>query len=149
VFVKFFGAPIFEERFYTSFMFDESIQDLSLPFRAQGACAAYIAWMHRRSRTRCLETNFGSKSHLAESVFCVGILSRQLFVLNELERLFLAGCVEIFCTNCTAQNCAFVFRRGRKMADHAKTKGRGLVSRLGGWGEKGLTSRRDCVAPGT
>jgi hypothetical protein len=28
-------------------------------------------------------------------------------------------------------------------------KGLGLVSRSGGWGKKGLTPRRDCVAPGT
>ena len=92
--------------------------------------------------------DFCSKSHLAESAFCVDILSRRLFVLNELERLFLAECVEIFGSNWCAK-LRFGFTVVEENGRQAKSKGRGLVSRSGGWGEKSLTSRRDCVAPGT
>ena len=49
----------------------------------------------------------------AGCAFCAAISSRLLFVLNELERLFLAECVAIFGGNWTAE-LRFVLRRGGK-----------------------------------
>jgi hypothetical protein len=56
---------------------------------------------------------FCSKSHLAECVFCAEILMRRLFVLSELERLFLAECVEIFGRNWSGELHRVLARGGK------------------------------------
>jgi hypothetical protein len=84
VFVKFFGALFFKSVF---------VNHLCLTNQFRICCSRSARAVHAaRTLVGCADArgalsrdDFGSKSHLAECAFCAAILSRRLFVLNELE----------------------------------------------------------------